>query len=368
VLEQTLSEADGPGQTRLRAEIVRQNKVIQALMKRADRSTNAQGSDFGAFQTTIMLGNQVRLRTVDLEAALRENEKITRQLHESQSALFATARKAGMAEVASNVLHNVGNVLNGVNVSASVVSNLVRSSKSKRLAQAVGLMNEHAADLGDFLTRDEKGKLLPGYLNKLVATLAEEHGTIVEELGSLTRSIDHIKEIIATQQSYAGTSSHAEAAQIRDLLQDAVNMTADSMARHGVDVVSEVADVPVLLLDKHLLLQILVNLMSNAKHAMYAMCGVLHQMTLRVHGVDVGDGLRLRIEIQDNGAGIPPENLVRLFAHGFTTRKDGHGFGLHSCALAAKQMGGTLTAHSDGVGKGATFTLELPMNIPVQAR
>jgi two-component system, NtrC family, sensor kinase len=368
VPEPTPPVAEGTNETCLRAEIVRQNKIIQALMKRADRSTNAQGTDFGVFQTTIMLGNQVRLRTEDLEAALRENEKITRQLHESQSALLATARKAGMAEVANNVLHNVGNVLNGVNVSAGVVSNRVRDSKSQRLAHAVALMNDHAADLGGFLTRDEKGKLLLGYLNKLVATLAEENGSIVEELDSLTRSIDHIKEIIATQQSYAGTSSHAEATQIRDLLEDAMRMTADSMARHHVKVVSEIAALPLMMLDKHLVLQILVNLMSNAKHAMYAMSNILHQMVLRVKDVGLGQGRRLRIEIQDNGEGILPENLVRLFAHGFTTRKNGHGFGLHSCALAAKQMGGTLTAHSDGVGKGATFTLELPMNLPVQIR
>jgi signal transduction histidine kinase len=69
---------------------------------------------------------------------------------------------------------------------------------------------------------------------------------------------------------------------------------------------------------------------------------------------------RTRITVTDNGVGIPPENMARIFNHGFTTKKDGHGFGLHSGANAAKEMGGSLTAHSDGPGKGATFTLELP--------
>jgi two-component system NtrC family sensor kinase len=62
--------------------------------------------------------------------------------------------------------------------------------------------------------------------------------------------------------------------------------------------------------------------------------------------------------------GIAPENLTRIFSHGFTTRTDGHGFGLHSAALAAQQMGGRLTAQSDGPGRGATFTLELPVAAP----
>jgi signal transduction histidine kinase len=67
------------------------------------------------------------------------------------------------------------------------------------------------------------------------------------------------------------------------------------------------------------------------------------------------------IIVRDNGIGIPPENLIKIFNHGFTTKRDGHGFGLHSGANAAKEMGGSLTAESNGPGLGATFTLELPV-------
>jgi two-component system, NtrC family, sensor kinase len=105
-------------------------------------------------------------------------------------------------------------------------------------------------------------------------------------------------------------------------------------------------------------LQILVNLISNASHALENAPGEANQITLTV---DAAGGSNLRVSVRDEGEGIPAQNLTRIFAHGFTTRKSGHGFGLHSCALAARQMGGTLTAHSDGPGRGATFTLELPM-------
>jgi C4-dicarboxylate-specific signal transduction histidine kinase len=223
-------------------------------------------------------------------------------------------------------------------------------------------MNKHAKHLGDFLTHDERGKTLPGYLNKLVATLATENQSIADELESLTKSIDHIRQIVATQRSYSGSISLVESVRITDLMEDALRMNAASLARHRISVVKDFADIPSLLLDKHLVLQILINLIGNAKWAMVGVPDRPHQITLRMESAERADGARLSVHVEDNGEGIAPEHLTRLFAHGFTTRKNGHGFGLHSCALAAKEMGGTITARSDGRGKGAVFTLELPAN------
>jgi len=273
-----------------------------------------------------------------------------------------TARQAGMAEIANNVLHNVGNVLNSVNVSAGLIGDRTRNSKTQALAKAVQLINEHAADLGTFFTCDEKGKALPGYLNKLVATLAAEKQDLAQELASLTKNIDHIKNIVATQQSYSGPTSVTEPVQINDLMEDALRMNTASMARHQITILRDFAQVPLLLLDRHLVLQIVVNLIGNAKHAMDALPDRAHKITLRVAIAEPVDGPRLSIRVEDDGEGIAPENMARLFAHGFTTRKNGHGFGLHSCALAAKEMLGTITAHSEGTGKGAAFTLDLPVN------
>jgi two-component system sensor histidine kinase ChiS len=294
-------------------------------------------------------------------AELKSRLRAVLRMGRMQSELRDKSRQAGMAQIATNVLHNVGNVLNSVNISAGLVSSRMRDSKARGLVKAVQLINDHAADLGDYLTRDEKGKLLPGYLNKLAAALAEEQQGVVEELGLLVRSVDHIKDIVATQQSHAGAASVVEAVRIQDLLEDALRMNAEALARHQVAVVKDFADLPVLLLDKHLVLQILVNLISNAKQAMGGTIDRPHHITLRANVAELADGRRLRIDVEDDGEGIVPENLARVFTHGFTTRKNGHGFGLHSCVLAAKEMGGTLTAQSEGPGKGAVFTLELPI-------
>jgi signal transduction histidine kinase len=305
-----------------------------------------------------LLGDQVVVIARNITKRKRAEAKLE-QLHKQ---LTDASRRAGMAEIANNVLHNVGNVLNSVNVSAGIIGSRMRESKALGLAKAVQLINEHAADLGAFFTRDIKGRTLPGYLNKLVAALADENQAVATEIESLTRSIDHIKEIVATQQSYSGTTSLAVPVQIEDMMEDALRMNVASMARHQITVRKEYSAVPLLLLDKHLVLQILINLISNAKNAMDGVPDQPHQITLRTQVAGLAEGARLRIQVEDNGEGIAPENLTRMFAHGFSTRKNGHGFGLHSCVLAAKEMAGTITAHSDGSGKGAVFTLELPLN------
>jgi len=342
-------------------EVARLNKIIRALMDRAERSANAQGSDFNLFQTTIMLEEQVLSRTAELEAALRENEQVNRVLRKTQADLVAAARSAGMAEIATNVLHNVGNVLNSVNVSAGLILSGVRASKLEGLARAVQLMNEHADDLGTFLATDAKGKMLPGYLIQLTPLLVAEQRIAVDELVTLAKSVDHIKEIIAAQQAHAGASSLVEPIRIHELVEDALRMNAEGLVRHQVVMETDFAQIPELPLDRGRVLQVLTNLVRNAKQAMEEAADDSARLVLNAE--IVGDQT-LRIRVADTGVGIAPENLTRVFVHGFTTKKDGHGFGLHSAAIAAREMGGTLAVHSDGLGSGATFTLELPIRKP----
>ncbi len=285
-------------------------------------------------------------------------EERTRELKEAQSELMDSARQAGMAEIATNVLHNVGNVLNSVNICSEVLSRTLRSSKAQGLGKAMQLINQHQDDLGRFFTEDDKGKLLPGYLNQLVEAIATEQQGMGEELAQLARSVDHIKEIVATQQSYAGASRLIEPLRVAELIEDALRMNSGALARHQVTVVKDYGPLPPVMGDKHRMLLILINLISNAKYAMSNLDDHSRTLTLSAR---VLDGQTLSISVKDEGEGIPAENLTRIFSHGFTTRKDGHGFGLHSCALAAMEMGGQLNVHSDGPGLGATFTLDIPL-------
>lgn len=304
------------------------------------------------------VNGELREANEGLEKRVQER---TEQLRATQGELLSTARRAGMAEIASNVLHNVGNVLNSVNVSAGLIASRVRDSKAEGLARAVELLDQHAGDLGAFLGQDPKGKLLPGYLARLAATLAAERQSLLAEIGHLSTSLDHIKEVVSTQQSYARGTGVVEPVRLQDLMEDALRMHAGGLSRHEVTVVRQFAEVPVLALDKHRLLQILINLIGNAKQAMAGMAGRPQRLTLACELAAGPAGQRLLIRVADEGEGIAPENLTRIFSHGFTTRRNGHGFGLHSSALAAREMGGSLSAHSDGPGQGAVFTLELPV-------
>jgi C4-dicarboxylate-specific signal transduction histidine kinase len=224
----------------------------------------------------------------------------------------------------------------------------------------VKLLGDHTADLGTFLTADPRGRKVPEFLGQLAERLAAEQALVLAELASLRKNVEHIKEIVAMQQSYAKISGVIECIEVTDLVEDTLRMNAGAFARHDVRVVREYAPGVLIHTDKHKVLQILINLVRNAKYACEDSGHDDKQMTVRVES---GDEL-VRISIIDNGVGIPPENLTRIFNHGFTTRKDGHGFGLHSGALAAKELGGTLTAQSDGPGKGAIFTLELARKGP----
>ena len=304
--------------------------------------------------------NQINheLQTANDRLEERVQER-TRELKEAERELVDAARMAGMAEIATNVLHNVGNVLNSVNISAELVTRKLKNSKTQGLGKAVRMMNEHATDLGQFITEDEKGKLLPRYFNELVDSIANEQVQLIEELAQLTKSIDHIKEIVTTQQTYAGAARLIEPLKVSDLFEDALRMNSGALSRHHVTVIKDYQDSPLIMGDKHRLLLILINLISNAK---FAMSHVDHprEMTL---GIRIVDPTTLHISVRDRGEGIAPENQARIFNHGFTTRKDGHGFGLHSCALAAVEMNGRLYVHSDGPGQGALFTLEIPLEL-----
>jgi PAS domain S-box-containing protein len=288
---------------------------------------------------------------------ITERKQAETKLENVHRQLLETSRQAGMAEVATNVLHNVGNVLNTVNVSISVASEKVRKSRMANLGKATSLLQEHQTDLAAFLTKDPKGTQLPGYLINLTHHLTEEQGEILKELQLLQSNVEHIKEIVAMQQSYAKVSGVVELLPSVELIEDALRMNAAALGRHEVQVIREYAETPPVWVEKHKVLQILVNLIRNSKYALDEGGRSDKRLTLRV--ARNSDGF-VHISVIDNGVGIPPANLTRIFEHGFTTRKGGHGFGLHSGALAAQEMGGRLTVSSEGTGRGATFTVTLP--------
>ena len=339
----------------------------------------AEHAAFVLFEDIFLIGSCIvgvrEMRGIAQNQALLEQsyhdieqkvEERTAQLRSAQDQLVKAARTAGKAEIATSVLHNVGNVLNSVNVSATIVADRLRQSELPGLGKVSELMTAHKADLGSFLTADNRGKLIPDFIADLTSCLNEEQSNMLNEVQNLSRGIDHIKQIVAAQQSMAKNSNVRVALEPAALIETALQMQPPGLEQEA-RLEKRIDPMPRLLLDEHKILQILINLISNARQAV--MTGDMRssrsrEITVSAQLISIEGSTRLRYRVTDNGTGIAPENLTRIFSHGFTTRKDGHGYGLHSAANAAREMGGSLSAASDGLNKGATLTLDLPV-IPV---
>jgi len=280
------------------------------------------------------------------------------RLEEMHRTLVDVSRQAGMAEVATGVLHNVGNTLNSVNISTSLVTDRLRQSRVSGLARATHLLREHTADIASFLTEDPQGQKLPAYLIAVSDQLQEERDTQLQEMRSLEESVEHIKSIVSMQQKHARAAGAVEQVVVPRLIDEALRLHAVSFERLGIRIERDYEKVPLVEVDRHKLLQILINLLSNAKDAMAELPEGQRHLCVRL----TEQGNVARIQVVDSGKGFTQELHRQLFVLGFTTRREGHGFGLHSSALAAQVMGGRLSLESDGPGKGATATLELPLS------
>jgi PAS domain S-box-containing protein len=292
---------------------------------------------------------------------ITERKRHEEVLEKMNKQLMDTSRRAGMAEVATGVLHNVGNVLNSVNVSALLITDRLSKSRVSHLAQVSTALRENAENLGTFITADPKGSKIPAFIASLAERLGNERAELLREAEGLSKNIAHIKDIVAVQQDYAKVSGVVEVLPAAALVEDALEMNGAAFDRHRIDVVRAFDDVPAVRVEKHKVLQILINVIRNAKYAVSESRRMDKRVTVSINR---NGNNCVKIAVADNGIGIAPEILTRIFAHGFTTKTDGHGFGLHCAALAAKELGGSLAVHSAGVDQGATFTLELPMDMP----
>jgi nitrogen fixation/metabolism regulation signal transduction histidine kinase len=284
-------------------------------------------------------------------------EERTRELKETHRQLVGLARQAGMAEIATNVLHNVGNVLNSVHTSATVARERLTGFSLERLDKVVNLLEQHQAELATFLTQTARGQLIVPFLKQLADQQRQEREELRSLLDDVSRYTEHIGTIVKVQQDYASFPRLHESVHLTALVEDALRINEAALGRDDVKVERHFAALSPVVTDKHKVLMILVNLISNARHALEAISPGERLLILKV--APPADG-RIRLTVIDNGVGIDAEMLTHIFQHGFTTRQEGHGFGLHSSALAAQDLGGSLMAQSEGPGRGAAFTLELP--------
>lgn len=290
----------------------------------------------------------------DVTSRLEEIEA-RKMLHEQQ---LEAAHEAGKAEIAKSVLHNIGNVMNSLNVSAKLHVEAISTSRAPNLGRAAKLLKDNQENLAEFIQSSRQGRRLPEYLITVSEHLMEENRRLYNEAMAMVQHIEHMRDIIALEQVNGRASTFEEQSDLAGLVEQALALEGSILMDDSITIERNYADLPPQMITRGQFLQVLVNLISNARHAVSA-TGVKGERRVSL-GISAPRGGRIFVTVTDTGCGISETNLARIFTHGFTTRKDGNGFGLHHAALLADEMGGRLRAESEGDGRGATFTLELP--------
>lgn len=314
-----------------------------------------------ATQAAISIDNAIlydELSTLNRELEARVDDR-TRALRAAQQQLIESARRAGMADVAVEVLHNVGNALNSVNISAQLIHAQLTESKRKTLHRVVDLLGEHKHDLAEFLTSDTRGQKIAPMLALLDSALAGEHDAMIQELAQLRDNIDNAGAVVRELEATAADKGIAMLEPPELVIREAAAQIRERLERDQVALEIECHAAPGTKVDRHKALDILTGLLRNALDAL-APPGTAAAQPKQIWISARDDAGRVVFDVRDNGIGIAAEDLTRIFHAGFGSTPDRRGASLHRFANAASSLGGSLTADSAGPGRGARFTLMLP--------
>lgn len=288
-------------------------------------------------------------------------EERTKELKASQAIALENAHAAGMAEIATGVIHNIGNVLNSLNITVEDIDRGLKRKRVANFAKAITMLTEHRTDLHVFFETHPKGPIFLDYLDEFSKTMQEEHDKLSSDILEMRQEVNIIREIIKTQHIYAKGIDLYENVDLSEIADDALYLETPALKNKDIQVVRHYDAVPMIRTSKVKLMHIVINLIKNAKEAMLEKPESEHRLTITVRKLGSG---RLQLTVEDTGVGIAADVLPKIFSHGFTTKRHGNGFGLHFCGNAAAELGGRLSAESLGPDQGAKFTLELGIAQP----
>ena len=306
-----------------------------------------------ATQAAISLENATLYR--DSEQLVAER---TRELRQAHGRLVHVAHQAGMAEIASNVLHNMGNALTGINIGLEHLQEEVLATRVDLLLRSSDLLQQHADDLAAFLTMDRRGKLIPTMIDKVSTHLNDGRERVLHHLEVLQDKVIQLNTVLHMQNKYATASQRlTESCLANEIIDDALQICAAALSQNRIAVRRQYTALEPIKLERHRILQILINLISNAVHAMMELAPE-HKRVLTVRVGQSSDSCIF--EVEDTGAGVDEDIRHKIFTFGFTTRPNRHGIGLHASATDAQAMSGSLHLDLSGEEGGARFVLTLP--------
>ena len=288
-----------------------------------------------------------------------ERKNVETVLRENQQALLRLSREAGKAEVSVGILHNIGNALNSINVSSVILAGhcVDCRRKAEGMHKLFSLPTEQALTVFD---AHPDGHELRTFAADVAADVHREISQGIELIDGLLGGVQHLKHIVASQQTLALTTCVSDFVNLHDAIQDAL-VLARTTNRHFSPVRQINHGAAVAYFDRSLVVQIILNLLLNAHEAILEQAPADPLISITLGPADTA---HLPLAITDNGVGIAAGRLASVFTYGYTTKKNGHGFGLHNAANFIQAQGGVIAAQSPGLGLGATFTLSLPTQSP----
>lgn len=295
-------------------------------------------------------------RPDEIGTLANEFDRMVEHLSEYRKKVLDSAHRSGMEEVASEVLHNVGNAVNSASCGVEMLRERLSESKATGLDRAAAMLREQAPRAGEFFTVDPRGPKLISYLIDLNEALKREQIDQQADVDRLFETIRHIRDVIAAQQSYTGQSEFRQEVALASMVDEVLLLNHEQLLASRIEVEVDLPPLPDLRLNKSKTTQVLVNLVRNAIQAMQNEHGLPRVLAISAQLIDETG---IEIEVADTGHGFDEDVRRKLFAHGFTTKPNGNGFGLHYCANAVQGSGGHITAESPGPGLGATFRVRL---------
>jgi len=290
----------------------------------------------------------------ELEAKV---ELRTRELKASHAELLQVAHQAGMADIAAGVLHNVGNIFNSMSVATQAMKRDLSQSKLSRLRDTAKLLNENKTNLAEFLTTDEKGQHLPEYIEMLSGILDKEMEKITLNLNTLLDNGLLVREVIHNQLSFARLSTFEEESDIRQLVDKVLILQKPPMDKMHIVIEKNYGDIPHVQIQKNKFVHVITNLLKNAREAMEGTPDSKRKILVRIHR---NSDETVVVSVSDSGPGLSMESRQKIFTLGYSTKKDGHGIGLHVSSNYMQEMGGAISVSNDDTCSGTKFTLTLP--------
>lgn len=346
------------------------NKKLGSLLKEIKEALRAQDTYKDEVVGTRATGETF---AVEVHARYRQTEEASSllviahgllpvqgsELSESElnKKLGQLAYQAGIGQVATGVLHNVGNILNSINIGTQNLAEMVKDSKIPQLLKANALLRANLHQLQNFVETHPSGQLLPEYYQRVGRFLAHDNKNMITELNELQAHINLVKELIATQQDYAKLDLSRKRLNLAGLIDDAITIELLSLQKHDVTVKKDYKISPRIFADNSKILHVFLNLIKNAKEAMIASARKERILEIDIEATENGGCL---VIIRDNGVGVSQSKLQQMFQYGFTTKLEGHGFGLYTSLRAMQELGGAISAHSEGPGQGTEFRLTFP--------